>query len=267
MKTIQKHIANGSKATKVIAVFLALSFLTLACHNSDQTSRLEVRLTDAPGDYQQVNIDIQQVEVHSESGNQTGGWKSLEVHKGIYDLLELTNGLDTLLATAELPAGRVSQIRLILGNNNSVKIAGVVSPLSTPSAQQSGLKLNVQTELKEGVTYTILLDFDAARSVVEKGNRTFSLKPVIHAVSEPTSGAIRGVVTPLASAPAVFVILGSDTVATAYTDDSGKFLVRGVPAGIYKVSFNPKVGYTNSQKENVNVTVGQITDLGTVTIF
>ncbi len=264
MKTIQKHIPNGNKVTKVIAVFLALSFLTLACNNSDQTSRLDVRLTDAPGDYQQVNIDIQQVEVHSESGNQTGGWKALEVQKGVYNLLELTNGLDTLLATAELPAGRISQIRLILGNNNTLKIAGVVSPLSTPSTQQSGLKLNVQAELKEGVTYTILLDFDAAKSILEKGNGTFSLKPVIHALSEPTSGAIRGVVTPLVSAPAVFVLLGSDTVATAYTDESGKFLVRGVPAGNYKVSFDPKVGYTGVQKENINVTVGQITDLGVI---
>src|SRR6478752_7197374 len=120
MNAIQKYIATGLKTVKVVAGFFALSFLTLACNNSDHTSRLDVSLTDAPGDYQQVNIDIQQVEVHSASGNQTNGWNSLEIHKGVYDLLEFTNGLDTLLGTAILPTGRVSQIRLVLGTNNSV---------------------------------------------------------------------------------------------------------------------------------------------------
>ena len=229
---------------KKIIGCIMLSILGWSCSNSDQPAKLHIRLTDAPGDYQQVNIDIQQVEVHSESGNQTGGWKSLEVQKGIYNLLELTNGLDTLLATAELPAGRVSQIRLILGNNNTIKVAGVVNPLSTPSAQQSGLKLNVKAELKEGVTYTILLDFDAARSIVKSGNGSYSLKPVIRAITEATSGAIKGSALPLAASPSVFAIVGSDTVASTYSDDAGKFLLRGVPAGIYKVSFSPKAGYT-----------------------
>jgi len=266
MKTIQKRIATGRKTAKVIAGFFALSFLTLACNNSDHTTRLEVRLTDAPGDYQQVNIDIQQVEVHSESGNQTNGWNSLEVNKGVYDLLELTNGLDTLLATAILPTGRVSQIRLVLGTNNSVKIAGVLYPLSTPSAQQSGLKLNVQAELKEGVTYSLLLDFDAARSIVTSGNGSYSLKPVIHVINEATSGAIKGLTLPLAASPSIFAIAGTDTVASTYADDSGKFLLRGVPAGTYKVSFSPKTPYKPLLKENVNVSTGIVTDLGTVTI-
>ncbi len=252
---------------KKILGFIMLSILGWSCGNSDQPAKLHVRLTDAPGDYQQVNIDIQQVEVHSESGNQTSGWKSLEVQRGIYNLLELTNGLDTLLATAELPAGRISQIRLILGNNNTIKVADVVNPLATPSAQQSGLKLNIQAELKEGVTYTILLDFDAARSIVKSGNGSYSLKPVIRAITEATSGAIKGSALPLEASPSVFAIVGSDTIASTYSDENGNFLLRAVPVGIYKVSFNPKAGYTNLVKENVSVTIGQITDLGTVTIF
>jgi hypothetical protein len=188
---------------KKIAGFLLLSVFWLACSDDNQTARLEVRLTDAPGDYQEVNIDIQSVEVHSSEGNQNSGWTTLDVEEGVYNILELTNGLDALLATAELPVGRISQIRLILGDNNSVKIDGVTHPLSTPSAQQSGLKLNLQAELTEGITYTITLDFDAARSIVEKGNGTYSLKPVIRALETATSGSIKGTVNPLAAAPAV----------------------------------------------------------------
>lgn len=249
---------------KRIAGFLLLSIFWLACSEDNQTAKLEVRLTDAPGDYEEVNIDIQSVEINSSDGN--SGWTTLDVESGVYNILELTNGLDTLLATAELPAGRISQIRLILGNENSVKVNGETKPLSTPSAQQSGLKLNLNATLTEGITYTITLDFDAARSIVAKGNGTYSLKPVIRAIETSTSGAIKGTVTPLEAAPAVFAILGTDTVATAYTDDAGKFILRSLPAGSYTVSFDPKTGYIPQQKESVSVTLGNVTDLGSVTI-
>ncbi len=249
---------------KRIAEFLLLSVFWLACSENNQTAKLEVRLTDAPGDYEEVNIDVQSVEINNSDGN--SGWTTLDVKSGVYNILELTNGLDTLLASAELPAGRISQIRLILGDNNSVKVNGEIKPLSTPSAQQSGLKLNLQAELTEGITYTITLDFDAARSIVNRGNGTYSLKPVIRALEKASSGSIKGTVTPLEASPAVFAISGTDTVATAYTDEAGKFMLRSIPAGSYTVSFNPKTGYVPQQKESVSVTLGNVTDLGTITI-
>ncbi len=253
---------------KRIVGFLLLSFVWLACSENNQTtSRLEVKLTDAPGDYEEVNIDIQSVEIHTDSGSQTSGWTTLDVKSGVYNILELTNGLDTLLASADLPSGHISQIRLILGANNSLKVGGETKPLSTPSAQQSGLKLNLDTDLVEGITYTITLDFDAARSIVKKGNGGYILKPVIRALETATSSSIKGIVTPMAAAPAVFAISGADTVATAYTDTTtGKFILRSIPAGTYTVSFDPKTGYKGLQKESVSVTLGSVTDLGTVTI-
>jgi len=251
---------------KRIAGFLLLSVFWLACSDDEQTARLEVRLTDAPGDYEEVNIDIQGVEIHTDGGNQNSGWTSLDVESGVYNILELTNGLDTLLASAELPAGRVSQIRLILGDDNTVVIDGESKPLTTPSAQQSGLKLNLQADLTEGITYTITLDFDAARSIVTTGNGKYILKPVIRAMETATSGSIKGTVEPVESAPAVFAIAGTDTVATAYTDEAGKFMLRSLPAGSYTVSFDPKEGFVPQQKESVSVTLGSVTDVGIVTI-
>jgi Domain of unknown function (DUF4382)/Carboxypeptidase regulatory-like domain len=249
---------------KKLAVLFILSTYLIACSNEDQNARIEVRLTDAPGDYEAVNIDIQGLEVHTEGGGSESGWKSLEIEKGVYNMLEFTNGIDTLLGSALLPAGKISQIRLVLGDHNSIQVDGSESSLSTPSAQQSGLKLNLHAELKEGVTYKILLDFDVARSIVKKGNGGYSLKPVIRTISEATSGAIKGTVTPVASLPAVFAIMEDDTVATTYTDETGKFLLRGLPAGTYTVSFNPKEGYEGVEKENVSVTLGSVTDLGIV---
>ena len=93
------------------------------------TSRLEVRMTDAPADYQEVNVDIQGVQVNSQTGDPATGWQSLTISKGVYNLLKFSNGLDTLLGHVDLPAGHVSQIRLVLGTNNSVKINGVTTAL------------------------------------------------------------------------------------------------------------------------------------------
>ena len=245
-----------------IAIVLAgLALLYTSCSN-DGTTRLEVRLTDSPGNYQEVNIDIQSVQVNSSEGN--SGWVSLNIEEGVYDILKLTNGIDTLLGSIELPAGKIEQIRLVLGSNNSVKIDGQTIDLSTPSAQQSGLKLNLHANLTEGVTYKILLDFDAARSIVAKGNGTYGLKPVIRAIEEATSGAIKGTVSPVDATPAIYAIAGTDTVGTAFADETGKFLVRGVPAGTYTVSIVPSSGYVTVDKTGVVVTIGNVTNLGAI---
>lgn len=251
---------------KRIVAFIALSWVWLACSTDEAKSRLEVRLTDSPGDYEEVNIDIQGVEIHRAEGSQSSGWVSLEVNEGVYNILMLSNGLDTLLGTASLPSGRISQIRLILGTNNTVKIGGQVKSLDTPSGQQSGLKLNVQTQMSPGITYLITLDFDAARSIVAKGNGEYKLKPVIRAITDATSGAIEGNVVPAEAMPAVFALAGSDTVASAYTDSLGFFLLRAVPPGTYKVTFDPKAGFTPTQVDNVQVTLGNVTNLGEVQI-
>jgi len=57
------------------------------------------------------------------------------------------NGKDTLLVTDEIPSGMLSQIRLILGENNSVMVDSIVYDIKTPSAQESGLKLNVHQDI------------------------------------------------------------------------------------------------------------------------
>ena len=254
---------KGAMKIGFVALIGLLTLVFASCSN-DNNARLEVRLTDSPGDFEEVNIDIQGVQVNTSDGN--SGWQSLEIESGIYNILELTNGIDTLLGSIELPAGRIQQIRLVLGDENSVKVDGVTYAISTPSAQQSGLKLNLHTTLTEGITYRILLDFDAARSVVERGNHTYSLKPVIRAIEEATSGAISGTVSPADATPAVYAIIGADTVGTAFADEGGKFLIKGLDAGTYFVSIIPKEGYTAVDKTDVVVTVGNVTDLGIIEI-
>lgn len=252
-------------------LILLLSFLMMvllfSCSENDATgkARLEVRLTDAPGDYEEVNVDIQDVQVNTQDSDDSG-WQSIPVNKGVYDLKELTNGIDTLLGSTELPAGKISQIRLILGTNNSVKADGQSLPLNTPSAQQSGLKIQIKEELKAGLTYLVLLDFDAALSVVARGNGEYNLKPVIRAVTEAVDGAIEGVVQPAASNPTIYAIIGTDTVSTSADASTGAFRVRGLQDGTYRVVIAPATGYQSKEIADVNVDVGEVTNVGTITL-
>lgn len=165
---------------KQILRTLAIGAITLASfssckkegtNNPDQNkgsqATIRFHLTDAPGQYEAVYIDIQQIEVQVEGS----GTVTLDpARKGVYDLLKFSNGMDTLLVEAGIPAGKVSQIRLILGTNNSVVVDGEVHSLNTPSAQTSGLKLNLKETLVAGAAYDFWLDFDAGRSIVATGS-------------------------------------------------------------------------------------------------
>ncbi len=263
-------IGIGRMIYGIILIVLGLLMLSLlvSCDDNDSAgqARLEVRLTDAPGIYEQVNVDIQDVQVNTGDDDSESGWQSLVITKGVYDLMTLTNGIDTLLGFVDLPAGKISQIRLVLGSNNTVKIGGELLPLSTPSAQQSGLKVQVHQELKEGITYKILLDFDAALSIVAKGNGEYSLKPVIRSVTEAVDGAIEGSVQPIDSQPVVYAIIGTDTVSTSANVTTGDFMIRGLQSGSYRVVFIPHAGYASKEITNVQVNVGTVTEVGIVQI-
>lgn len=241
-----------------------LAFGLFSCED-EKNARIEVWLTDAPGDFEEVNIDLQGVEVHSNESDNGQGWQAVQVTPTVYDLLKLTNGTETLLGDLELPAGRISQIRLKLGENNTIKVNDQVYPLQTPSAQQSGLKLQIHEVLAEGITYKILLDFNAAQSVVETGAGAYILKPSITANTEAQDGAIKGNVEPAAQV-AIAVMSGEEAVETAYSNEAGEFLIGGLAAGSYRLVFDAEGDAPVVEKTDVEVALGVVTDLGSVSV-
>ncbi|SIQ68049.1 DUF4382 domain-containing protein [Pontibacter lucknowensis] len=237
--------------------------------DSNGTARMEVRMTDAPGDYEEVNVDIRSVQIHKENTDSESGWLTLdEINPGVYNLLDFANGRDTLLASANLPAGTISQIRLVLGENNSVKLKnGTVVDLKTPSGQTSGLKLQLNADLREDVTYVVLLDFDAAKSVVARGNGQYNLKPVIRTVTQAIAGAIQGRVTPAELKPGIYVISAANDTIGGFANENGDFLIKGVRAGTYTVKFYTENDEHNKTVENVTVAQDQVKSIGTIDLM
>jgi Domain of unknown function (DUF4382) len=163
------------------AVLLAGSIVFYSCKkNTDNqgTSTLNVRLTDAPTAYEEVNVDIREVRVKFSDDSLNTGWVTLNTFPGIYRLLDLQNGVDTLLATRAFPFQTIKEIRFVLGPNNTIKDAGVVYPLTIPSGAESGLKLKISKDLNETLE-TIIIDFDAALSVTKTGTGDYKLRPVL----------------------------------------------------------------------------------------
>jgi len=253
------------KTTLYSILILCILILFTKCDDDPAaTTRIIVTLTDSPGDYDAVNVDIQEIEVHASDGDQQSGWVSLEIdNPGIYDLLELTNGTEALLTDTEFPAGRISQMRLILGDNNTLEIDGEMFDLTVPSGSESGLKLQINETLLDGVTYEFKLDFDASQSVVEAGNSgMYNLKPVIRVITDATSGAITGVVLPADETVAIYAMQGDDTIASSFAiENVADYLLGGLEPGTYDVAFDPG----DSSSLNSDSLMGIAVNLGEVT--
>lgn len=262
-----------TKNTRIFFFFLApiatALFLFSACSKtSSGTSTLEVRLTDDPSSYQAVYIDVEKVEVNVSSDTGTNsGWQTLPLLRpGVYNVLDFRNGIDTVLASMNIPAGTLSQLRLTLGDSNSVVVNGQSYPLSTPSAKQSGLKFNIHSTLTSGIVYRLWIDFDAARSIVNTGSGAYILKPVIRTYSEAIGGSIKGYVLPSTSKPLVWAVQGTDSLLAMPDSATGYYFIGGVNAGSWSLSFQAMDSTYADTTLAVSVSTGVVTDAGTVTL-
>jgi len=258
---------------KILVPFVAACII-FSCSKNDNNSAnagetdFSVYLADDPSPYDKVNIDIESVEVHFSDDANADTWHTIKmVRPGIYDLLKLSNGKDTLLATQKIAAKKISQVRFVLGNDNSVVIDGNSYPLKTPSAQESGLKFNVDATLTAGIEYKIWTDFDANRSIVVTGSNQYMLKPVIRVYTKAITGSISGIVLPAEAQPWVYVLNGSDTIASSNPDLlTGMFMINGLFAGSYNVLVNGSNNFNDTVYNDINVSTGSNTQLGTVTL-
>lgn len=214
------------------------------------TGVMRLSITDAPAcGYDEVNITIEKVRVNqsSDADEGDGGWSDVVLNPAKrVDLLTLTNGILEELGQTSLPAGKYTQMRLVLGANGGatplansvVPTGGAETPLTTPSGQQSGLKLNVNMDVAAGQLADFVIDFDACKSVVRRGNSgQYNLKPVISVIPLTSDAGLRvvgHVDTLIANASTtVSVQQGGVPIKATVPDANGRFELYPVPAGDY----------------------------------
>lgn len=255
-------------------------------NDASDGSKLEVRLMDAPGDFRSVVLDVRQIEVHTKDATSSEGWYTLPFQTQTINVMEYVNGKSALLTNTDFSPGNLTEIRLLLGPDNYViGRDGQRYDLKTPSGQTSGVKLKLNNvTLRDRETYQLLLDFDVAKSVVERGNwkpsndkkERYLLKPVIRVVTQDIRGGLRGTVTPAAALPQILAIRSSVTVADTFStsaDASGAFQLSALPSGTYRVELYPttngasgQTAYKNVVRSNISVANDQTTDVGQISL-
>lgn len=275
-------------------VMTIVAFSLTSCQKETSPSNnspklLKVYLTDDPCPYGSVFVDIRFVEVkidtamfdNDEQGEQDhdddddntvrdqhGRWDTLAVTQGVYNIMQLRNGVDTLLASGIIPVGMVKKIRLTLGTNNSVVIAGVSYPLNLHPGTSLNVYIKVEEEDLDDLApgqMGLWIDFDICQSIREDNGQYF-LKPVIKAFALENFGRVEGKVMPRTANPFVTIYNAQDTATAIPEDDDGDYKIRGLKAGTYSVLFKGSNGYRDTTVANVLVQKGRSTELNSITL-
>ncbi len=199
----------------VLLLFLVAALLTSCGGGGGSGSSsagegiISLSLTDSTTEeYKAVYVTIDSVEVRVGEG---GSWQVVATPAATYNLLELVNGVFEPLGLDSLPAGDYGQIRLMIGTDPDAgtNILGVDHPfanyvvtltdenheLKIPSGFQTGLKIVKGFTINENQTTELILDFDAARSVVKAGSSgKYLLKPTIKVLATVDYASVSGIV-------------------------------------------------------------------------
>ena len=218
MKTNSRAILFALLTILSSAVFVACQKETSINSNIPSGStKYSVFLTDGPNDYQQVLIDIQKIEIkldtckknsdedhdrpgcdddHDSTNRQCDIWQTLDINAGVYDLLKLRNGLDTLLASGLAVNGKIERIKVTLGSSNSVMVDSMEHPLQLIN-NQNFVFINVHRDHLDSASANdlqLFLDFDLLHSIRYFGGQ-YWLKPVLKPFGRHSTGEIEGKVT------------------------------------------------------------------------
>jgi len=288
MKTIKISLGLAS----VLALFaIIFSACTKSGVNANRDS-VGVYLTDGPGEYDSVFIDITKVEVkvdttvykredgrcnddddrddHQKRNDDFGYWTDLNFSPAVIDVLSLRNGVETKLGEASIEKGTVRKIRITLGSRNRVVKNGVSYPLELLNETNNLLYVKLYNkhrhhEGRDSSKQRVWVDFDIARSIVERDGK-FYLKPVLRPFNEFTYAAVYGKVLPLEAKAVVRITNGAGFDGVALPDREGRFKLRGLEVGTYTVTIQGLAPYKEKVISNISVTTGKATDLGVITL-
>jgi hypothetical protein len=293
MKTVTKLLATGSALTALL-LFFACNKNNSSGSNSNippGKSQVSVFMMDGPIQFTKVLIDIRQVVVEIDTGSkQTDAdeddqwddnffgrhhdqsdksviWDTLSITPGVYDLLQLRNGTDTLLASGQFPSGKILKVKITLGSDNTIYTDSTTHYPLEVFGPNPYFTVNVRRENVSSVSsndFKLWLDFNLSRSIFFWSGQ-FLLKPYITVFNDVVSAKIQGRVLPEGASPLVTAFGTSDTLY-AIPNDDGKYLFRGVAAGTYSINFKGHDGYVDTTISNIVVDSMKLVQVPTITL-
>lgn len=166
---------------KITAIVIAItcSLLILNSCKKDQnntgTSRVAVMLKDAPALVDKVNLDVKAISILSDKA----GW--IRIAKDtMFDILQFRD-TSLLMGYVSVPYGTITDVKLELGANSTIVIAGITMPLILADADINGIILHINQDVRPGLLDAqLIVDFDAANSIFDDGNHNYHCHPVMH---------------------------------------------------------------------------------------
>jgi hypothetical protein len=243
------------------------------------TSRVSIRLTDAPGDVAEAWVKVDAIYLKG-GADSTGNGRTdlLTTPTGWVDLLTLSGGRTSELVNgAVVPAGRYSELRFVVcegyvvtnegdvyATRDAELPAGVTADgtLHMPSACSSGFKVKFPADsalnlASESTVMTV--DFDVSQSFGHQAGNSgrWVMHPVMHATTVGFAGGIGGTVAlaqnvtlPTCGGAAVdltaFVpqATGGGTTYSSAVGTDGRYKIT-VPAGTFTMGYAPALSFAN----------------------
>ena len=289
MKTLKISLVAASLLVAFLLIFSACKKTGI---DAGAVGKVSVYLTDGPGEFDSVFIDIQKVEVKIDTNSiykddddrcdddddrdddqrrkdEYGEWVNINFTPAIIDVLSLRNGVETKLGEANILTGTVRKIRITLGTQNRVVKNGVSNPLELKNDNKNFLYVKLydkhRQRMSDSTSVSVWVDFDVANSIYEK-NGKFYLKPVLRPFNNKNFGVVEGEVLPLAAKAVVRITNGAGFNGVSLPDREGEFKLRGLESGTYTVTVEGISPYVDKVISNIVVTKGKETDLGVITL-
>lgn len=170
--------SRNARVLLVLALGIALVLAgTLFYLSSSASGTLVIQVRDAPTEFSHVLVTFSEVRVHPANADNESEWLNLTLAASTIDFMNLGN-LTKVLALDRVPAGKYTQIRIVVTSASGTMMGGTSVTMTVPDGI---LKTDTPFDLKAGGTTTVTLDFDLTHSIREAGG-SWLFVPVLGSV-------------------------------------------------------------------------------------
>jgi len=233
-----------SRVFSTILICLPLVFFS-SCYGDEERENglVNIFLVDAPGDFDEVFVEVLGVEVIPSNGEPIF-FDYIPANKMV-NVANLVGEAALLVGRGRIPIGVMSQMTLVLGDELYIQRAGQRVNMEYASPENRRISFDTSYDILGGVSYDLYIDIDLARSVNRIGQEVYVFGPVARSFSNMGKGILTGTVNPPLARPFIYAISETDTLTTL-PNAEGRYFFRGLERGNYRIRIQPRAPYIDT---------------------